>query len=193
MARPFGERDLRPRVRSLDVRSYRDARDLFAAVYDAAAERQGILRELEQMESKEGVRAQSYEPMPRAGSVSDKMAATDARIDYEGEKDPLLAEDDALIALAESLIWGPRGGDMTGGVLHVMGYRTAKAVGHEREPVQKGGRQGPRRDGLPRHGRRRARRRAGRGVTYGAAPGGAIRPGPFPCRSSVHMDFVHTL
>ena len=128
MARPFGERDLRPRVRSLDVRSYRDARDLFAAVYDAATERQGILRSLEQMESREGVRAQSYEPMPRAGSVSDKTAATDARIDYEGEKDPLLAEDDALIALAESLIWGPGGGDMTGGVLHVMGYRTAKAI-----------------------------------------------------------------
>ena len=128
MRKAFTERDLRPRVRSLDVRSYRDARDLFAAVYDAAAERQGILQSLEQMESKEGVRAQSYEPMPRAGSVSDKMAATDARIDYEEEKDPLLAEDDALIALAESLIWGPRGGDMTGGVLHVMGYRTAKAI-----------------------------------------------------------------
>ena len=39
-----------------------------------------------------------------------------------------LGRDGALIALAESLIWGPGGGDMTGGVLHVMGYRTAKAI-----------------------------------------------------------------
>lgn len=128
MREAFCERDLRPRLRSLDPYSYRDARELFGAVYDAALERQGILRELERMGAREGVRAQSYEPMPRAGSISDKTAATDARIDYESAHDPLLEEDDALIALAESLIWGPGGGDMTGGVLHVMGYRTAKAL-----------------------------------------------------------------
>lgn len=128
MREAFCERDLRPRLRSLDPYSYRDARELFAAVYDAALERQGILRELERMGAREGVRAQSYEPMPRAGSISDKMGPTDARIDYEAAHDPLLEEDDALLALAESLIWGPGGGDMTGGVLHVMGYRTAKAI-----------------------------------------------------------------
>ena len=124
----FTSDDLRPRVRSLDPSSYRDARELFAAVSDAAREREGILRELGAMEAREGVRAQGYEPRVSAGGNSDKMAATDARIDYEALHDPLLAEDDALIALAESLIWGPGGGDMTGGVLHVMGYRTAKAI-----------------------------------------------------------------
>lgn len=124
----FTGASLRPRIRSLDVRTYRDARDLFAAVEDAARERQDILRELGKMEAREGVRAQSYEPMSRSGSVSDRMAATDARVDYEGEKGPILEQDDALIALAESLIWGPSGGDMTGGVLHVMGYRSAKAI-----------------------------------------------------------------
>lgn len=128
MSAVTSEADLRPRLRSLDVRTYRDARDLFAAVEDAARERQGILRELENMEAREGVRAQSYEPVPKSGSVSDRTAATDARIDYESVKDPLLEEDDALIALAESLIWGPSGGDMTGGVLHVMGYRSARAL-----------------------------------------------------------------
>lgn len=124
----FTGASLRPRIRSLDVRTYRDARDLFAAVEDAARERRDILRELGKMEAREGVRAQSYEPMSRFGSVSDRMAATDARVDYEGEKGPILEQDDALIALAESLIWGPSGGDMTGGVLHVMGYRSAKAI-----------------------------------------------------------------
>lgn len=126
--RTFGDADLRPRVRSLDPSSYRDARELFAAVSDAAREREGILRELGAMEAREGVRAQGYEPRVSIGGNADKMAPTDARIDYEALHDPLLEEDDALIALAESLIWGPGGGDMTGGVLHVMGYRTAKAI-----------------------------------------------------------------
>lgn len=128
MSAVTSDADLRPRLRSLDVRTYKDARDLFAAVEDAARERRDILRELGKMEAREGVRAQSYEPVPRAGSISDRTAATDARVDYEAEHDPILAEDDALIALAESLIWGPSGGDMTGGVLHVMGYRSAKAL-----------------------------------------------------------------
>lgn len=124
----FTGASLRLRIRSLDVRTYRDARALFAAVEDAARERRDILRELGKMEAREGVRAQSYESMSRSGSVSDRMAATDARVDYEAEHDPILEQDDALIALAESLIWGPSGGDMTGGVLHVMGYRSAKAI-----------------------------------------------------------------
>lgn len=128
MSAVTSDADLRPRLRSLDVRTYKDARDLFAAVEDAARERLDILRELGKMEAREGVRAQSYESMSRSGSVSDRMAATDARVDYEAEHDPILEQDDALIALAESLIWGPSGGDMTGGVLHVMGYRSAKAL-----------------------------------------------------------------
>ena len=118
----------RPRVRSLDLRSYSRARDFFEAVYDAAGEREEIGSELEQMEAREGVRAQGYEAKSRSGCAADSMSATDARIDYWNLKRSLYEEDDALLTFAESVIWGNRGGDMAGGVLHVMGFAAARLM-----------------------------------------------------------------
>lgn len=116
------------RVRSLDLRAYVRAEDFFEAVRDAARERAKILRTIGSMEEREGVRAQGYEARGRSSAVADRTRATDERIDYEAEHGPLLDEDDAIIALAESLIWGGAGGDMSGGVSRLMGYSVAKAM-----------------------------------------------------------------
>lgn len=118
----------RPRVRRLDPRSYVRAQDFFDAVRDAAGERARILRAIGSMESREGVRAQGYEATGRSGQSSDRMAATDARMDYEADRAPVLEEDEAMLRLAESLIWGGDGGDMRGGVLNLMGYEVAAAM-----------------------------------------------------------------
>ena len=120
--------EIRPRVRSLDLRSYGCARDFFEAVFDASRERADILRTIGAMEGREGVRAQGYEAQGRSGSTSDMMSATDERMDYEGSHAALLEEDEAMIRLAESIIWGGSGGDMTGGVAHLMGYAVARAM-----------------------------------------------------------------
>ena len=117
-----------PRVRSLDLSTYVRAEDFFEAVRDAARERERILRTIASMESREGVRAQGYEAMGRSGAGRDRMSATDDRMDYEESHDALLAEDDAIIRLAESLIWGGAGGDMSGGIVHLMGFAVAKAM-----------------------------------------------------------------
>lgn len=119
---------IRPRVRSLDLRSYARARDFFEAVYDAAGEREDILRDLAEMEAREGVRAQGYEAAGRSGGALDAMAATDRRMEREAVYAPLLDEDDAMVTFAESVIWGNRGGDMRGGVLHVMGFEAARVM-----------------------------------------------------------------
>lgn len=118
----------RPRVRRLDLSTYVRAVDFFEAVRDAARERADILGAIGEMESREGVRAQSYDARGRSRGTSDRMAATDERIAYEDAHAPLLAEDDALIALAESLVWGGAGGDMSGGVANLMGFSVAKAM-----------------------------------------------------------------
>lgn len=118
----------RPRVRRLDLSSYARAEDFFEAVRDAARERAGILRTISSMEGREGVRAQGYEATGRSGAVCDRMAATDDRMDYESSRAPLLAEDDAIIRLANSLIWGGDGGDLSGGVASLAGERVATAM-----------------------------------------------------------------
>lgn len=118
----------RPRVRSLDLSTYVRARDFFEAVHDAARERERILGAIGSMEEREGVRAQGYDARGRSSSVIDRTRVTDARIDYETENVRLLEEDEAMISLAESLIWGGRGGDMTGGVAELMGVSVARAM-----------------------------------------------------------------
>lgn len=116
------------RVRSLDLSTYVRARDFFEAVRDAAREREDILGTIGSMERREGVRAQGYEAVGRSGAVRDRMAATDDRMDYEASRAPMLAEDEAIIRLANSLIWGGAGGDMSGGVASLAGERVATAM-----------------------------------------------------------------
>lgn len=116
------------RVRSLAPGDYGSAREFFAAVRDAATERDRILADVRRMESREGVRAQGYEPRVSGGATSDPMAPTDARIDYESARGRMLAEDEALVKMAESVIWGGDGGDATGGVAALVGYPAASAA-----------------------------------------------------------------
>lgn len=115
-------------MRRLDLSSYTRAEDFFEAVRDAAKERADILREIGALEAREGVRAQGYEATGRSPRSFDRTAATDDRIDYEDAHSPLLEEDDDIIALAESLIWGGEGGDMSGGVARLAGYAVAKVM-----------------------------------------------------------------
>lgn len=124
MSAPAG----RPRVRSLDLASYTRAEDFFEAVRDASRERADILGTIASMERREGVRAQGYEALGRSGGAGDRMAATDDRMDYERSRAPLLAEDDAIIRLANSIIWGGDGGDLSGGVASLAGERVATAL-----------------------------------------------------------------
>ncbi len=118
----------RPRVRRLDLATYVRSEDFFEAVRDAARERASILGTISSMEGREGLHAQGYEAMGRSGAVRDRMAATDDRMDYESSRAPLLAEDDAIIRLANSLIWGGDGGDLSGGVASLAGERVATAM-----------------------------------------------------------------
>lgn len=118
----------RPRVRRLDLSTYVRAEDFFEAVRDAAREREDILGTIGSMGDREGVRAQGYEARGRPGGNVDPTAATDERMDYEGERGPMLAEDDAIIRLANSLIWGGAGGDLSGGVASLAGERVATAM-----------------------------------------------------------------
>lgn len=115
-------------MRRLDLSTYASAEDFFEAARDAARERAGILRAIGSMERREGVRAQGYEALGRSGGVRDRMAATDERMDYEADRGPVLEEDEAMLRLAESLIWGGDGGDMDGGLLNLVGYPVAKAM-----------------------------------------------------------------
>ena len=73
-------------VEGYDLPSYSDyasARDFFDAVYDASREAERTRWTLERMAAREQVRAQSYQPRVSMGGESDKMAQTDARIDYD--------------------------------------------------------------------------------------------------------------
>lgn len=115
-------------MRRLDLTSYTCAEDFFEAVRDASKERADILGTIASMERREGVRAQGYEALGRSGGARDRMAATDDRMDYERSRAPLLAEDDAIIRLANSLIWGGDGGDLSGGVASLAGERVATAM-----------------------------------------------------------------
>ena len=127
-SRGFTEADLRPRVRSLDLSAYPHARYFFDAVRDAAEERDSIRLAVDQMEAREGARAQTYAERVSVGGERDRMAQTDARIDYEDVNARIYDEDSEMLRFAETLIWGGSGGDMSGGVLRVMGLRVASMM-----------------------------------------------------------------
>lgn len=99
---------------------FRSAADLFDAARDAAIDAERRSRVIRRMESREGVRAQSYESHGRSGHRADAMAATDARIDYERRTRLARQSDYDLIDLACSVLYGS---DQTGagGVSAMMG------------------------------------------------------------------------
>lgn len=101
-----------------------DAREFFGAVRAAAIDAERTRRMLFAMESREGVKPQSYEPRVTGGK-SDPMSATDARLDREREWQARIEGAYSLIDEACAVIYGTDG---RGGVASLMGAPTADAM-----------------------------------------------------------------
>ena len=105
---------------------YRDAEDFFCAVRDASREAERTRLTLMQMEAREDVRAQGYEPRVSVGGERDRMAHTDSRIDYEARMAERIEEDYALLDLACKVLYGEQSGK--GGVDRLMGSAVADCI-----------------------------------------------------------------
>ena len=101
------------------------ARDFFEAVHSASRTLARSRLTLAKMRAREGVRAQSYAPVPRGGA-GDKMAVTDARMDLQDEVGAREREFREMSALALEVIYGPKG--ERGGVSALCGSATADAM-----------------------------------------------------------------
>lgn len=116
-------------VEGLDTPSYTDyasAEDFFEAVRHASREAERTRLTLLQMEAREGVRAQGYEAQGSSGHMSDRTAATDSRLDYEGRMRERIEADYALIDLACKVLYGEESGK--GGVDRLMGSAVADCI-----------------------------------------------------------------
>ena len=116
-------------VEGLDTPSYTDyasAEDFFEAVRHASREAERTRLTLIQMEAREGVRAQGYEPRIMVGGERDKMAATDSRIDYEGRMAERIEADYRLLDMACAVLYGRESGK--GGVDALMGSAIADCI-----------------------------------------------------------------
>ena len=113
-------------MREPSFEDYRDARDFFESVREASRESERTRLTLLQMEAREGVRAQGYEPRVMVGCNSDKMAPTDARIDYEGRMAERIEQDYRLLDMACALLYGRESGK--GGVDKLMGSAVADCI-----------------------------------------------------------------
>lgn len=100
------------------------SRDFFDSVREAALDAERTRRQLEAMESREGVKAQRYGSSVQGGS-HDVMAATDARIDRERAWAARIERDYAIIDEACAIIYGIDG---RGGVASLLGNPTADAM-----------------------------------------------------------------
>ena len=105
---------------------YSNARDFFETVREASREAERTRLTLLQMEAREGVRAQGYEAQGRSGHMSDRTAATDSRLDYEGRMRERIEADYALIDLACRVLYGEESGK--GGVDALMGSAVADCI-----------------------------------------------------------------
>ena len=105
---------------------YAHAQDFFEAVRHASREAERTRLTLMQMEAREGVRAQSYQPRVSIGGNSDKMAATDSRIDYEARMQERIEQDYQLLDMACAALYGSESGK--GGVDALMGSAVADCI-----------------------------------------------------------------
>ena len=111
-------------VEGLGLPSYHDyasAEDFFETVRQASREAERTRLTLLQMEAREGVRAQSYQPRVSIGGERDKMAATDSRIDYEARM-----QEYQLLDMACAVLYGRESGK--GGVDALMGSAVADCI-----------------------------------------------------------------
>lgn len=100
------------------------SRDFFESVREAALDAERTRRQLEAMESREGIKAQRYGASVQGGT-RDVMAATDARIDRERAWARRIERDYALIDEACEIIYGT---DNAGGIASLLGTATADAM-----------------------------------------------------------------
>lgn len=100
------------------------SRDFFESVREAALDAERTWRQLQAMESREGVKAQRYGARVQGGS-RDVMAATDARMDRERAWASRIERDYALIDEACAIIYGI---DNRGGIASLLGTATADAM-----------------------------------------------------------------
>lgn len=115
------------RAQSLtDLSTYADARSFFETVRGVSVDLERTREALLRMEAREGVRAQGYEASGRPGSVSDRTAATDARLDYEERARRRVEEGYELIDLACRVLYGEESGK--GGVDALMGSAVADCI-----------------------------------------------------------------
>lgn len=105
---------------------YRDARDFFEAVREASREAERTRLTLLRMEAREGARAQTYAERVSVGGERDRMAQTDARMDYEGRMRERIEADYALLDLACRVLYGEESGK--GGVDRLMGSAVADCI-----------------------------------------------------------------
>lgn len=113
-------------MREPRLEDYSDARGFFEAVREASREAERTRLTLLQMEAREGVRAQGYEAQGRSGHMSDRTAATDARIDHEARMAERIEWDYKLIDLACAVLYGRESGK--GGVDALMGSAVADCI-----------------------------------------------------------------
>ena len=125
----YDARKPKAEVEGLDTPSYTDyasAEDFFCAVRHASREAERTKLALMQMEAREGVRAQGYEPRVMVGGERDKMAATDSRIDYERRMSERIEADYQLLDMACAVLYGRESGK--GGVDALMGSDVADCI-----------------------------------------------------------------
>ena len=116
-------------VEGLDTPSYTDyasAEDFFEAVRHASREAERTRLTLLQMEAREGARAQTYAERVSVGGERDRMAQTDARMDYEGRMRERIEADYALLDMACAVLYGRESGK--GGVDALMGSDVADCI-----------------------------------------------------------------
>ena len=105
---------------------YSNARDFFETVREASREAERTRLTLLQMEAREGARAQTYAERVSVGGERDRMAQTDARMDYEERMAKRVEEDYALLDLACRALYGEDSGK--GGLDALMGSAVADCM-----------------------------------------------------------------
>lgn len=116
-------------VEGLDTPSYTDypsAEEFFESVREASREAERTRLTLMQMEAREGVRAQGYEPRVMVGGERDHMAHTDSRIDYERRMAERIEQDYALLDMACAVLYGLESDK--GGLEALMGSAVADCI-----------------------------------------------------------------
>ena len=113
-------------MREPRLEDYRDARDFFESVREASREAERTRLTLLQMEAREGARAQTYAERVAVGGERDRMAQTDARMDYEARMAERIEQDYRLLDMACQVLYGEESGK--GGVDRLMGSAVADCI-----------------------------------------------------------------